>query len=160
MTAITSTAKGERRGDRAVQSLHETSPAEVAREVSGGDAIQACHPTLQAAVICVDVLDVENAVADMLAGGPVDRLVVEAGLAGDLGLGLAGIGAEQRVRSQRRQQLAADGLGLRIGEHGIAGGVGTVVHDQHRHQLGQGGAAPAYPHAAVAWPAAWRIELS
>ena len=68
-------------------------PPEVAWQISGGDAVERLHPCLEAAVIGVDVLDMEDAVSNILASGDVDRLMSDADLTRNDAIGATGIGA-------------------------------------------------------------------
>ncbi len=56
--------------------LQGSSPAEIVGQIARGDALEAHHPALQAAMVGVDILDVERTVAHPNAGGDIDRLVV------------------------------------------------------------------------------------
>src|SRR3954470_9030645 len=69
--------------------LQGPSPAEIVRQVARRDAVEAAHPALQPAVVGVHVLDVEGAVAHPDPGGDIDRLVADATLSGEGGVGLA-----------------------------------------------------------------------
>src|SRR3954454_5994396 len=74
--------------------LKRSSPAEIVRQVARRDAVEAAHPALQPAVVGVHVLDVEGAVAHPNPGRDIDRLVADAALGGEGGVGLGAVRAE------------------------------------------------------------------
>lgn len=75
--------------DRGVQALDEAPSVEVNREVSNGNTVEMHHLTFQADVVGIDVLDVEDAVTDMLVDRAIDQLVVKASISKDFVVGLA-----------------------------------------------------------------------
>src|SRR4051794_41292438 len=82
--------------------LERSSPTEIVRQVARRDAVEAAHPALQPAVVGVHVLDVEGAVAHPNPGRDIDRLVADAALGGEGGVGLRAVPAEGGVAGDHR----------------------------------------------------------
>src|SRR3954447_13647437 len=143
------------RGTRLGRPLERSSPAEIVWEITRGDAVEAAHPALQPAVVGVHVLDVEGPVADADAGRDVDRLVADAALGGEGGVGLSTIRAQHGIAGDDRPERCPDGLSPKVGQHGIGGVAGAVAGDQRRDPLGRE-AAFARPLAAPARPSLGR----
>src|SRR6476646_7956307 len=95
--------------------LERSSPAEIVRQVARRDAVEAAHPALQPAVVGVHVLDVEGALADADAGGDIDRLVADAALGGEGGVGLGAVRAQHGVAGDHGCERRGDGVGPRPG---------------------------------------------
>ena len=64
--------------------LKEAAPAEIVLQVLSGDAVEASHPSLQAAVVGIDVLDVEDAVQHPRSLLHVNRAVGDASFASEV----------------------------------------------------------------------------
>ena len=63
--------------------LKEAAPAEIVLQVLSGDAVEVAHPSLQAAVVGIDVLDVEDAVQHSQSLLHVDRAVGDSSFASE-----------------------------------------------------------------------------
>src|SRR3954469_18454053 len=122
-------------------------------ELMGGK--EAAHPALPPAVVGVHVLDVEGAVAHPNPGRDIDRLVADAALGGEGGVGLGAVRAEDGVAGDHRPERRGDGVGAEVGQHGVGGVAGAVAGDQRRDLLGRE-AALARPLAAPARPSSGR----
>src|SRR5690242_11570728 len=106
--------------------LERSSPAEIVRQVARRDAVEAARPALQPAVVGVHVPDVEGAVADADAGREVGRLVADAALGGEGGVGLGAVRAEHGITGDRGPERRGDGVGTKAWQHGIGGVPGAV----------------------------------
>src|SRR4051812_7505421 len=117
--------------------LERSSPTEIVRQVARRDAVEAAHPALQPAVVGVHVLDVEGAVAHPDPGGDIDRLVADAALGGEGGVGPGAVPAEDGGGGDHGPERRGDGVGAEVGQHGVGGVAGAVAGDQRRDLLGR-----------------------
>lgn len=83
--------------------LKHAVPAQVVREVAGGDTVKASHPALQAAVAGINVLNVESALAYPFVRARVDDMVSNALSAGKVGIDRSAITALYGLLVDQRQ---------------------------------------------------------
>ena len=76
-------------------------PAQVVVQVMGGHAVKAMEPLFEAAVIRIDVLNVDGAL-DMNACAEVDGVVGNAGVLREVSVGRIAVADEQCVPGQNR----------------------------------------------------------
>ena len=84
--------------------LDHAAPTEIAFEILGRDAIEGTHPAFQPAGVGADVLNVLDALDDMLAVRGDHGLVLDADLLGETPIGLGAVGDEQGVGRHHRPQ--------------------------------------------------------
>ena len=89
-----------------MMSVHAAEPAQVVVQVVGGEAVKAMEPLFEAAVIGIDVLDVDGTL-DMDACADVDGVVGNAGVLRKIAVGPIAVAHQQRIRGQDRLQYAA-----------------------------------------------------
>ena len=87
-------------------SVHAAEPAQVVVQVVGGNAVKAMEPLLEAAVIGIDVLDVNGAL-DMHACAGIDSVVGNSGVLRKVAVGRIAVAHQQRILGQDRLQCAA-----------------------------------------------------
>jgi hypothetical protein len=64
-------------------SLEHPSPSQIVFQMLGGDTMEAAHPAFQAAVVAIDVLDVQSALDDASALADVDLAMRDADNSGE-----------------------------------------------------------------------------
>src|SRR5712691_3580281 len=114
--------------------LDHAAPAEVVRQVCGGNAVERLHPLLEAAVVGVDRLNVESA-AGALARCRPHRFVPDPGLLREGPVGPRTVGAEHGVSGDDRAQHAADMLDAEAAKDGIGRRAGAIADDEDRDLL-------------------------
>jgi hypothetical protein len=83
--------------------LKHATPAQVVREIAGGDTVKANHPGFQAAVVGINVLNVEGALSYPLTGTGVDDMVGNALGAGKVGIDRSTITTKHGFSIDQRQ---------------------------------------------------------
>lgn len=100
-------------------------------QIADGDAAERLHPCLESAVVGVDVLDTEDAVADLCSSGDVNWLMVDAGLASYDARAESGIGPQQGVGGELWDQVFAERLRGQVVEDRVIGDFLPVAHDKY-----------------------------
>ena len=83
--------------------LKHATQAQIVREVAGGDSVKASHPTLQAAVVGINVLNVESALSYPCTRTRVNDMVSNALSAGKVGVTRSAITAQYGLSVDQRQ---------------------------------------------------------
>ena len=97
----------------------------------GGNAVEARHPTLEPAVVGVDVLDVEGLVDHADAGAEVDGGVGNVGGLGKAAVDRGAIGAQHRIGVHEGPEHGRHGRGVGLWQYRVRGARAAVAHDQH-----------------------------
>jgi hypothetical protein len=82
--------------------LKHAAPAQIVRKVAGGDTVKASHPTLQAAVVGINVLNVESALYPF-ARARVDDMVSNALSTGKVCVDRSAVTAKYGLSVDQRQ---------------------------------------------------------
>jgi hypothetical protein len=96
--------------------LDQAALAEIAGGVLAGDAVEAGHPTFQAARVGSDVLDVIDALNDLHALARYDRPVLDPDLFREAAVDLGTVRDEQRIARHDRANEALDGVAGQVGQ--------------------------------------------
>src|SRR5271165_1228637 len=124
------------RRNRRTQRLQGSTPAKVVGEVFRGDAVEAAHPSLEAAVVSVDVVDME--IGRLWARFAWRRQDVrrDAGLAGEGGNRRATVAAELVGRGDSAAESGGNGHPVQLRQHRIRGRALTVAGDDDGYLFG------------------------
>ena len=133
-----------------------TKPAQVIVKIVAGNAVKAIEPLFEAAVIGIDVLDVDSAL-DAQASAEVDGVVRDVGILRKVAVGRIAIADQQRIPGQDGLQEGTE-LGfahLSVSRDPVQSLPGTVARHQNAHQLaGQtGGCWPSCRAGGMGGPA-------
>lgn len=82
------------RGNIAVVSLNQSSPAQIVTQVAGGDAVEAAYPFLESAIVGIDVLHMIDPRHNTLTSSQIDRPVGDAHFFGNSRQRLFSVGAQ------------------------------------------------------------------
>ena len=109
--------------------LDHASPAEVARQVLRGNALEARQPALETALVGVDVLGVIAADSPLTVAGN-KRHLGDAGLGRECLVRLVAVGDEHGILGDDGLEMRADGFRAEVSEDRIGGLAMAIADDQ------------------------------
>ena len=125
------------RREAVLEAVKQAAPAQIIREVLGGDATETRHPGLQTGVVAVDALDMPDAVAALAMEGRDEGAGFHAQVLGDGPVGSVAVCAQDRIRSQQGPQGVSQGCGRGAGENLVKFNLRPTLHrHNHRRLLG------------------------
>ena len=124
--------KENRGGQRVAEAFQASAPPEIVGEILGRNAAEAGHPALEAAVVGIDVLDVEGVIDDPNPRAEIDGLLGDMGLGGEGTVDRGTVGTQHGIGVEDRGEHGAYALGGGLRKHRIGGVAATVTHDQYR----------------------------
>lgn len=117
--------------DALLITLQHAAPAQIIRQITGGHAMKASHPAFQSAVVGIDVLDMESALAYPLAGARMHDVMGDALCPGKVGIHRSPITAKHRLRVDQRQKGFPDMFAIELGQLEVSGVPLSVAHNHH-----------------------------
>ena len=114
-----------------LEAVKQTAPAQIIRQVLGGDAVKACHPGLQTGVVAVDTLHVPDAIAPFAMVGRDEGTGFHVQFLGNGPVGRVAIGAEHRADAQHRPQRFGQRERGATGKHLVKFDLGSALHGHH-----------------------------
>ena len=120
--------------NRLAVAFEHPSPAKVVDEILGRYTVKSPHPILEAAVIGIDVLDMEGAIAHPLSRPGMHDLVCDAGGAGKCGIHSSTVRTERRLLIDQRLEHGPYMPGVEFIQFEI-GGVSFAVSNHHHRNL-------------------------
>jgi hypothetical protein len=105
-------------------------------EVSGRDAMETAHPTFQAAVIRIDVLNMKSACVDTLSGLGMYHPMGDATAASEGGVHAGTVRAEDRRPVDHWCEGFLDMLGIELAQQKIGRVAFSIAHHHHGNLFG------------------------
>lgn len=118
------------RGNIAVVSLNQSSPAQIVTQVAGGDAVEAAYPFLESAIVGIDVLHMIDPRHNTLTSSQIDRPVGDTHFFGNSRQRLFSVGAQNDIGRQKRLEHRPEVCLIGLLQDEVCGVAGTIPANQ------------------------------
>src|SRR5271168_1030063 len=112
------------------ESFDRSAPAQIARKVLGGDAVEAPDPFFESAMVGVHVVDVMFGRLRLWVSGSGQHVEFESGASRERGNGRPSIAAKVRGRGDRAAQRGRNADGIEPRQDGVQGRARAVTGDE------------------------------
>ena len=138
--------------DRCFVAFEHAPPAQIILQVLGGYAVEAMHPAFEAAVVGIDVLDMEDTVDDAWAVLDVERSVGNPGGASKGGINAGTVGAQNRLLIDQRPECRDHVCRIEFFQFEVSGLPTAIAYHEDRNLFSAEAALAGYATPVTGWP--------